>query len=341
MSAVASGFLLASCSNSNPVQSTKVTPDPPKISCPTPVTVKSNTGPASVVYGVATSSFGSPPVNVVCTPASGSIFPVGSTTVSCTATDQLSRTSACSFTVTVIAPPIINATQFLRGGDSMTAGEVVSEGRTDPRALRVDAAVAYPTDLQTQLANRYTSQAIAVLNRGVKGDTTAQMLSRLTGTATASAQAFLLRGGANDLPKAETDATAIPAAVNNMRSMVEQAKNAGMSVFVATLPPEIAGESCLGEGPSGHPLVVDHNASLRTMIASECHPGGRSAGVRPRELDADDCDGLHLTPPEPLLAQTFFTGIVANLNARERARSGHGTACASSCAGRRRATGPS
>jgi len=237
--------------------------------------------------------------------------------VSCTATDQLSRTDACSFTVTVTAPPIINATQFLAWGDSMTAGEVVSEGQgLTSHALRVDAAVAYPTDLQTQLANRYTSQTIAVLNRGVKGDTTAQMLSRLTGTATASAQAFLLLGGANDLPKAETDATAIPAAVNNMRSMVEQAKNAGMSVFVATLPPEIAGESCLGEGPSGHPLVVDqYNAALRTMIASENVTLVDAAqAFGPANSTLIDCDGLHLTPAGyHLLAQTFFTGIVAKL----------------------------
>jgi lysophospholipase L1-like esterase len=317
MAPVASVLLLASCSSPTPVAPTPVTPGAPKISCPAPVTVKSNSGSLAVVYGAATASFGSPPVNVVCTPASGSVFPVGSTTVSCTATDQLSRTDACSFIVTVTAPPIINATTFLAWGDSMTAGEVVSEGQgLTSRALRVDTAVAYPTDLQTQLATRYASQTIVVLNRGVRGDTTAQMLSRLTGSALASAQAFLLMGGANDLPQAEISATAIPAAVNNMRSMVEQAKNAGMSVFVATLPPEISGESCLGEGPSGHPTVVDpYNVALRTMIASEAVTLVDVAqAFGPATSTLIDCDGLHLTPAGyHLLAQTFFTGIVAKL----------------------------
>jgi hypothetical protein len=39
--------------------------------------------------------------NVVCTPPSGAAFPLGVTTVSCTATDTSGNTSACSFTVTV------------------------------------------------------------------------------------------------------------------------------------------------------------------------------------------------------------------------------------------------
>jgi hypothetical protein len=40
-------------------------------------------------------------VSVSCVPASGSTFPVGTTTVTCTATDQLQQTVMCSFTVTV------------------------------------------------------------------------------------------------------------------------------------------------------------------------------------------------------------------------------------------------
>jgi hypothetical protein len=39
--------------------------------------------------------------SVICSPASGSSFPVGTTTVSCTATDTLGAMATCSFTVTV------------------------------------------------------------------------------------------------------------------------------------------------------------------------------------------------------------------------------------------------
>jgi len=38
---------------------------------------------------------------VICNPPSGSLFPIGTTTVTCTATDAAGNTSACSFTVTV------------------------------------------------------------------------------------------------------------------------------------------------------------------------------------------------------------------------------------------------
>jgi hypothetical protein len=42
-------------------------------------------------------------VTTVCTPPSGSIFPVGTTTVTCSATDVLGNTATCSFTVTVFS----------------------------------------------------------------------------------------------------------------------------------------------------------------------------------------------------------------------------------------------
>jgi hypothetical protein len=46
-------------------------------------------------------------VTVVCTPPSGSVFPLGDTTVNCTATDLGSNQSTSSFVVTVLDPPSI------------------------------------------------------------------------------------------------------------------------------------------------------------------------------------------------------------------------------------------
>jgi hypothetical protein len=44
--------------------------------------------------------------NIVCTPPSGSAFPIGTTTVTCTAYDSLGNSATCTFTVTVAqAPP--------------------------------------------------------------------------------------------------------------------------------------------------------------------------------------------------------------------------------------------
>ncbi len=75
---------------------------PPTITCPANVTAKSATinDPCVVVNFSATASDNLPGATVVCNPPSGSCFPVGTTTVTCTATDASGNTASCSFTVT-------------------------------------------------------------------------------------------------------------------------------------------------------------------------------------------------------------------------------------------------
>jgi hypothetical protein len=41
---------------------------------------------------------------VSCTPSSGSLFPVGTTTISCSVTDAQGRTASCSATAVVSGP---------------------------------------------------------------------------------------------------------------------------------------------------------------------------------------------------------------------------------------------
>ena len=75
----------------------------PTISCPGGVMTDSDPGQcdAAVSFSVtASDACGS--ATVSCTPASGSVFPVGSTTVNCTATDAAGNTATCSFNVDVI-----------------------------------------------------------------------------------------------------------------------------------------------------------------------------------------------------------------------------------------------
>ena len=79
---------------------------PPSITCPANVTaVTALTCPATTATAVSfpdpTASDNCPGVTVACVPASGSIIPVGTTTVTCTATDASGNTATCSFTVTV------------------------------------------------------------------------------------------------------------------------------------------------------------------------------------------------------------------------------------------------
>ncbi len=84
---------------------------PPALTCPEPIVTECTSGEGAVVdFDVAAEDACDPDVAVVCTPASGSLFPVGQTTVTCVATDAEGNEAECSFTVTVIdrtAPEIL------------------------------------------------------------------------------------------------------------------------------------------------------------------------------------------------------------------------------------------
>ncbi|MFL6215341.1 MAG: HYR domain-containing protein [Blastocatellia bacterium] len=76
----------------------------PTITCPANVTaitpVVGGTG-VVVTYPPPTASDNCPGVTTQCTPPSGSVFGVGTTSVTCTATDTSGNTASCSFTVSV------------------------------------------------------------------------------------------------------------------------------------------------------------------------------------------------------------------------------------------------
>lgn len=90
---------------------TVVNTQAPVIHCPNPISVANNPGQCGAVVTFAPTASG--PCNdvvVYCDPPSGSLFPVGTTTVSCYAKGATGPQSApCSFTVTVsdMEPPVI------------------------------------------------------------------------------------------------------------------------------------------------------------------------------------------------------------------------------------------
>lgn len=91
---------------------TVVDTTPPTITCPANITESCANSDGAVVEFTATASDNcdSSPT-VTCTPPSGSLFPVGTMPVTCTATDESGNSSACSFTVTTVMnnPPTVNA----------------------------------------------------------------------------------------------------------------------------------------------------------------------------------------------------------------------------------------
>jgi len=72
------------------------------IMCPAPSTTSSNGGPVPVTFS-ASGSGGSGLVTTTCSYPSGTLFPVGSTSVVCTATDAAGSMATCATTVTVSA----------------------------------------------------------------------------------------------------------------------------------------------------------------------------------------------------------------------------------------------
>jgi len=78
---------------------------PPQITCPADITVDSTSpGGAAVSFAPTASDTCSGPPTVVCAPSSGSGFPIGTTSIACTATDHAGNTVSCQFQVTVLGP---------------------------------------------------------------------------------------------------------------------------------------------------------------------------------------------------------------------------------------------
>lgn len=76
---------------------------PPTIACPQPIAVECQGPTGSVVeFEVTAEDDSDPAPTVVADPPSGSLFPIGSTEVVCTATDAAGNSSRCTFQVTVL-----------------------------------------------------------------------------------------------------------------------------------------------------------------------------------------------------------------------------------------------
>jgi hypothetical protein len=74
---------------------------PPTITCPGNITMPPDLGKCTAVAAFTPTISDDCSVSAVCSPPSGTAFPLGMTTDTCTATDQAGLSASCSFTVTV------------------------------------------------------------------------------------------------------------------------------------------------------------------------------------------------------------------------------------------------
>ena len=339
-------LLNVTCSDPTGPSKTIIIP-PPAVACPVaPLPVTTTNGRSALVaYGSATVTGGTAPVSVTCTPPSGSTFNIGSTVVTCTATDAVGRTASCSFTASVVLPaPRLGVTRILAFGDSITMGEVPLPGgfpaaiafRVRPRNVEPDRS--YPADLTTLLAQRYTAQGasrvdaftvnlsddshldcnpnpapttsgIVVVNAGCLGAAAydSKVLDRLKNKIAAyQPDVLLLLIGVNDLNATSPD-TSIIAGVQGVQTLIAYARSKSIQVMVGTLLPEIAGDYRAGAVN----LIVPFNSQLV--------PVATNAGARVVDLYSDIVmdvtdwiadDGLHPTEAGyQEMARVWFNNI--------------------------------
>jgi hypothetical protein len=171
----------------------------PTIGCPANIITTANAQPAPgsctigrVVTFAANPADNCPGTTVVCVPASGSFFAVGTTTVSCTATDPSDNTASCSFSVTVNNPSsvcfrddatgdtffeVVDSTNPLFGfWRYRTAAGVVYCAKAEftsyvPGRSLVSwnhANTLYSMDCNANLANRTATVQLTILATGVR-----------------------------------------------------------------------------------------------------------------------------------------------------------------------------
>jgi lysophospholipase L1-like esterase len=277
-------------------------PLPFSLACPSRVDGATTDGAGVAVQFQVTAQGGRPPATVTCTPASGSTFPIGPTTVSCTATDAAAQTAECSFPVNVTRIPTLAWTRFLASGDSITEG-VTSQAPSVLRRLGLPDA--YPGQLEPMLAARYSAQTITVVNRGVAGERLAQGVDRLPGVLDEERpEVLLLLEGVNNIRNVPTQELA-----GDLDEMVRAARRRNVQVLLATLLP------ISDEYEAGHPGTQQAIEDLNEEIVDIARKNRIGAPVdlffvfsgAPSLIGVD---GLHPTPAGYMrMAEVFFDAI--------------------------------
>jgi lysophospholipase L1-like esterase len=218
-----------------------------------------------VSFAVPVASGGQAPVTVSCSAQPGASFPLGSTIVTCTATDSLQRAASCNFNVTVTPSPRISKTRFLAFGDSITAGRCGPDGRE---------CTPYTTRLAELLDSRYTRQTLTVVRSGIPGETASDDIAEENGHPTNGqdrvgpelqqygSDVLLLMEGTNDLFFERADG--ITPALQALERMIEIGQGQGVTVFIATIPPQRMG----GPRDEVANLIPGFNAQLWSMATA-------------------------------------------------------------------------
>ena len=320
LAAAAIALTLGCGGRKGPIDPTPPPPSAPTIACPADLIVREvNRVVQPVAYSAPTVTGGASPVTVTCDPASGADFRLGTTPVSCSATDAQSRAASCSFQVTLKGFSM-DAMTFGAFGDSITAGET---GRPNVVRPFIDTPNAYPTRLQAALNEAYPDQQMIVINRGHGGDTVEATESELRRWLPIDRpDAVLLLTGYNNLtvPCAGGRGTsgecedAMEKLTLGLRDCLRRVREADVGVrftFLSNLTPSAP----TGSNRIDPRAIADMNTRIQAVAAA----GGAflvdaHAAFAGHETEFVNVDGLHLRPAGyQALAEAFFATIRANI----------------------------
>lgn len=154
---------------------------PPTISVPAPfppVEAESSAGAMVIFTSDDVSADDNTTTEIVCTPSSGSTFALGTTNVSCTATDLGGNTAIGMFDVIV----------FDNGDPQITVPEPITEEATDSNGAAVSFSVTAADDIDTDVTTQCTIISGATEVEVVSGDTFPLGSTSVTCTATDDAE---------------------------------------------------------------------------------------------------------------------------------------------------------
>ncbi len=263
---------------------------PPAIATPANIVAEAtNANGAAVTFGATATDIVSGPVPVTASPASGSVFPLGTTTVTLTAKDAAGNTATTSFTVTVrdTTPPTI-----------ATPANLVAEA-TSPNG----AVVTFnPT------ATDIVSGAVAVMATPASGSTFALGATKVTLTAKDAAGNVATSAFTVTVRDTTPPALTVPA-----NQVLEATSAAGaVATFAASATDAVTASPAIAySAASGSTFALGTNTV--TVTATDA-AGNQSTGTFTITVRDTTAPALAI-PVNQVLEATSAAGAVANYTA--------------------------
>jgi lysophospholipase L1-like esterase len=247
-------------------------------------------------------------VTTICTPASGTLFSAGTTSVTCSATDSRGVVATCSFGVRVIPPPRLTATRIVAFGDSLTAGRYA-----DPVSgfMITVSPFAYPELVLPMLRARYRLQSIDMVNEGQPGERAFEGGDRRFRSTLLQHRPglVLIMEGTNDLLDTDKE-RAMTFAIQALTGMIREAKSQNVKVALATIPPQRP-NGTRNRGAVAA-VIPGFNDRIRTLATAESVALVDVYTAMKDDLSLIGDDDLHPTPRGfEVIAKTFFEAIKA------------------------------